>query len=154
MTIVFLHRSFNHLVFISAHSKEVLSCNRNFLSNTNCIPHSAFTWGYMRPDLWKSNIHNKAFLDIHTFTSVTSTYLNFCSVAKSMLYWQYLWNTMLDSKRNNTLALHVFLQELILHTFNYTIVTYGYFNVWSWEDKTIHLSMKWLFQSYIGLFNI
>ena len=33
----------NHLVFISAHSKEVLSCNRNFLSNTNCISHSAFT---------------------------------------------------------------------------------------------------------------
>ena len=40
---------------------------------------------------------------------------------------------MLDSKRTNILPLYVFLGRLMLHTFDYTIITYGYFNIRSWD---------------------
>ena len=40
----------------------------------------------------------------------------------------------LDSKKSNTLIYtYVFLRRLILHTFNYMVVTYGYFSLWSWD---------------------
>ena len=70
--------------------------------------------------------HNDAFLKIHYFVSVSSMYVKLCFV---------------DSKRNNTLALYVFLWQLKLYAFHYTVITYGYFNAWS-RDKTIQLSMK------------
>ena len=47
------------------------------------------------------------------------------------------------------LALCALLRRLKLHTFNYTIITYGYFNIRGW-DKTILLRMKWRFQIYIS----
>ena len=40
---------------------------------------------------------------------------------------------MLDSKRSNTLALYAFLRRLKLQAFNYTIITYGYFNIREWD---------------------
>ena len=45
----------------------------------------------------------------------------------------------LDSKRSNTLALYVFLRRLKLHAFNYTIISYGYFNIRRWDkDHSTH----------------
>ena len=35
----------------------------------------------------------------------------------------------LDSEIRNTLAVYAFLWRLILHTFNYRVVTYGYFSL-------------------------
>ena len=31
------------------------------------------------------------------------------------------------------LALYAFLWQLMLHAFNYTIITYAYFNIQSWD---------------------
>ena len=74
---------------------------------------------------------NDAFLEIQIFASLSSIYLKLCSVAIPMLYCR------LDRKRSNTLALYAFLRRLILHVFNYTIITYEYCNVRSWyKDHT------------------
>ena len=41
----------------------------------------------------------------------------------------------LDSERSNTVGLYAFLRRLILHVFNYTVVTYEYFNLRSWDKE-------------------
>ena len=77
--------------------------------------------------------HNNAFLEIQIFASVSSIYLKLCSVAIPMYIANTFRVTRLDSKRSNTLALYAFLWQLILHVFNYMIITYGYFNIQSWD---------------------
>ena len=42
---------------------------------------------------------------------------------------------MSDSKRSNTLALYAFLWQLNLHVFYYMVITYDYFNIWSWDKN-------------------
>ena len=58
-----------------------------------------------------------------------------CVCETPMLYCKYFlsYNASIDSKRSNTLALYAFLRRLILHVFNYTIITYRYFNIQSWD---------------------
>ena len=77
--------------------------------------------------------HNGAFLEIRIFASINFIYLKLCSVVISMLYCKYFQVTRLDSKVSSTLALYEFLRWLMLHKFNYTIVTYGYFNIRNWN---------------------
>ena len=77
--------------------------------------------------------HNDTFLETQIFASVSFIYLKLYSVPIPMLYYKYFWVTRLDSKRSNTLALHAFLRWLILHVFNYTTITYGYFSIQSWD---------------------
>ena len=78
--------------------------------------------------------HNDAFLEMQIFISVNSIFLKLCSVAISMLYIANTFQvTRQDSKRSNTLALHAILWRLILHVFNYTIITCRNFNLQSWD---------------------
>ena len=87
--------------------------------------------------------HSNAFLKIQIFASVHSMHLKVCSVVISMLYCkQFSVVTVVDNKRSNKLALYAFLWWLKLHVSNYTIITYGYYNIQGWE-KTVELSMKW-----------
>ena len=80
--------------------------------------------------------HNDVFLEIQIFTSMNSINLKLCSVVISMLYCKYFSNYKArDSKRSNTLPLYAFLRRLMLHAFNYTIITYGYFNIRSWDKN-------------------
>ena len=60
------------------------------------------------------------FLEIQIFASVSFIYmyLKLCSVVISMLCWELQGS---------------FLLWLILHAFNYTIITCGYFNIQSWD---------------------
>ena len=42
----------------------------------------------------------------------------------------------LDSERSNTLVCtHSYAWRLILHAFNYTVVTYGYFSLRRWDKN-------------------
>ena len=70
--------------------------------------------------------HNGAFKEVHIFV-LCSRYQNICSVV-IYIYFDYE-VTKLDSERGNTLPLYALLQQLILHAFNYTAVTYGYFSL-------------------------
>ena len=88
-------------------------------------------WAFSKLCLICQIQHNGAFLEIQIFALVSSIYLKLFSVATPMLYCKYFLSYRLDSKKSNTLALYTFLQRLILHVFNYAIITYGYFNIHS-----------------------
>ena len=57
----------------------------------------------------------------------------FCSNINAIYIANTFRVTRLDSKGSNTLPLYAFLRRLILHALNYTIITYGYFNIRSWD---------------------
>ena len=65
--------------------------------------------------------------------NICSIYIKFCSVVLSKLFANSFQVTRLNSKRRNTLALYAFPTVIKLHVFDYMIITYGYFNIWSWN---------------------
>ena len=76
--------------------------------------------------------HNAGFLEIQIIASVNSIHLKLYSVVISMLYCKYFLSyKAIDSKKSNIFAI---LQQIILHVFNYMIISYGYFNIQSWEN--------------------
>ena len=65
----------------------------------------------------------------------------FCSNTNAVLQNSFR-VTRLDNKRSNTLALYAFLRQLILQVFIYIIITYGWFNIQSWnKDHLNHYEM-------------
>ena len=77
--------------------------------------------------------HNDAILEIQIFASVSSIYLKLCSVAIPMLYCKYFSSYEARLQEKQHISLYAFLQRLILHNINYTIITYGYVNIRSWD---------------------
>ena len=82
-------------------------------------------WPHMWPGLQRPD---SKFLEINIFASVNSMYVKVCSVEHQCCTAN---DTRLHRKGSNTLTLYGSLWRLILHKFNYTIITYGYFNIWS-----------------------
>ena len=80
--------------------------------------------------------HNDTFLEIQIFASACSIYPKLSSVMISMLYCkQFLRNKARQQKKQciSLVVLQAFLRQLILCVFYYTIITYGYFYVGSWD---------------------
>ena len=80
---------------------------------------------------------------------MSSIYVKVCSVEHQSCTEN---DTRLVSKGSNTLTLYGSLRQLILYTFNYTIITYGYFNIWS-GDKD-HLTQSEMAIPIIYILNI
>ena len=79
--------------------------------------------------------HNDALSDIQDFC-ISEFHVSkafFCSNINAVLQILFKLRTWLDSKRCNILALYTFLRRLTLQVFNYTIITYRYFNIRSWD---------------------
>ena len=71
---------------------------------------------------------------------MNSIYLKFHSVVTSMLYCKYFSSYKARQQDKKHISFICIPTRLMLHAFNYTIITYEYFDIWSWDkdDSTQH----------------
>ena len=124
--ILILHKNFGkHLVIVYVNLLLQAAPYVTRFVKTQC--NNAF---FGNPGFWTSEFHIPKAL--------------FCSNINAVLQI-----VKLDSKRSNTLAIYTHsIKWLVLYVFNYTIMSYEYCNIWSWDNNhsTQLRNMQWWFK--------